>query len=366
MELKKLPLHEEHVKLGGKMVPFGGWDMPVKYESILKEHNCVREDAGIFDISHMGEFIIKGKDAKIFLQSMVTNDVNLLEDGKAQYACMCYQNGTVVDDLFYYQEKDEELEQIYRVIVNASNREKDFEWFQSHIDTYNIELTDESDSNVRFAFQGPTTQEKLQTLVDMDLTTIKRFYFAHCNLVVDGEKIPLFLARTGYTGEYGYEITSPKTHAKKIFQALLSTGAKPIGLGARDSLRLDVAYSLYGHELSAEITPIEASIGFAVKNKSEDFIGKDILLKQKKEGTTRKIVGIELLSKGVMRDHFDIFHEDKKVGFTTSGGFSPSLKKSIALAMIDIEYAKIDTLLDVQIRNKRKQVKIIKTPFYLK
>jgi aminomethyltransferase len=339
------------------MVDFAGWLMPVQYDGVLKEHEYVRTHAGIFDISHMGEFYLVGEDAIKFLQYMVTNDLKLLENGKSQYSVMCYPNGTVVDDLIYYQESSTQ----FRIIVNASNVKKDFEWFQSHISQYQVSLTDLSSSRARFAFQGPEAQKILQPLVNTDLTQIKRFYFRLCEL----SHISIFLTRTGYTGEDGFELSCNVNDSERIWKELINTGAKPIGLGARDSLRLEACYSLYGHEINDHINPVEGNIGWVVKPKDGiDYIGKEILLKQKKDGTDRILVGLDLLEKGIMRDHYRLLKNNDEIGFVTSGGYSPTLKKSIALGLVNKEYSSLNTQFEIEIRNKRLPVKVVSTPFY--
>src|SRR6056297_1028140 len=232
---KKTPLYEKHLELGATMVPFAGWYMPVKYKSVVKEHMKVRKEAGIFDISHMGEFVLEGKDVIPFIQKMVTNDLRLLENGKSQYACMCYPNGTVVDDLIYYQVNPTK----FRMIVNASNIQKDLDWLKEHVGNMDVNIEDHSKDRCRFAYQGPKSEDLIQPIVNVELEGIKRFYFRNCHVTVKGkdgeeEKAKIFLTRTGYTGEKGFEISGAKKNAVQIFKALLKTGAKPIGLGARD------------------------------------------------------------------------------------------------------------------------------------
>jgi glycine cleavage system T protein (aminomethyltransferase) len=370
--LKKTPLYEMHLKLGGKMVPFAGWSMPVLYKEmgVLKEHEEVRTNAGIFDICHMGEFLIVGKDAIPFMQYLMTNDLGVLENNKSQYSCMCYENGTVVDDLIYYQENPERI----RLIVNGANVEKDFEWIKNNIVDFQVSLTNLSGERARFAYQGPQAEKLLDPYVDTSLSKLKRFHFVGCNLFntpnevgnsPEAESIPIFLTRTGYTGENGYEISCPIDKAVPVFQILLDTGAKPIGLGARDSLRLEASYSLYGHELSDKITPIEASIGWVVKPKEGiEYIGKKVLLAQKKDGTARKIVGITLTDRGIIRNDCTISLDGQEIGYVTSGGFAPTLKKTIALGIIKREFAEIGTKCQIQIRKKLLNAEIIKTPFY--
>ncbi|MBD3194808.1 MAG: glycine cleavage system aminomethyltransferase GcvT [Candidatus Lokiarchaeota archaeon] len=356
-DLRKTPLNSRHKEIGAKMTEFGGWEMPVSYEGIISEHKYVRDVAGVFDISHMGEFLLEGEDVKTLLQTLMVNDLRLLEPSKGQYSCICYENGTVVDDCIYYEENPT----TYRMIVNASNREKDFKWINSHIDNLEVTIKDLTSERSRLAFQGPKTDELLNPLTDIDVSDINRFYFRKCKL--DG--ISIFIARTGYTGEKGFELSASKDNIEDIFNKLLDTEAKPIGLGARDSLRLEACYSLYGHEISDKITPIEANIGWVVKQKDDiDYIGKNILLKQKNEGTSRIIVGLTLKDPGIMRQNYKVFVDGKEIGYLTSGGYSPTLEKSIGLALIQSEYNELEKEVDIQIRKKMKKAEVVSTPFY--
>jgi len=354
---KKTPLYEIHKSLGARIINFSGWLMPVQYESIIKEHEAVRSNAGIFDISHMGEFLLTGKDVIPYLQYIMINDLDLLELSKGQYSCMCYENGTVVDDLFYYEEGVE----LFRMIVNASNIEKDFQWLNDHIKEKVVKIQNISSKRCRLAFQGPKSDDLLQPLVDVDLSEIKRFYFKHCNL----NNLPIFLARTGYTGERGFEISFDKDKSEEIWNTLLSTGASPAGLGARDSLRLEASYSLYGHEISDTITPVEAGLNWLVKpKKSVDYIGKTVLLKQKSEGTERILVGLNLLDKGIIRENYKIFKSGNEIGYVTSGGYSPTLKKTIGLGLVKAQYTEVGTEIGIDIRGKLVKGIIVSTPFY--
>lgn len=353
----KTKLYSEHQKLGAQFTNFAGWEMPLKYDSIIKEHKAVRNNAGIFDISHMGEFVIDGADAKDLLQYLMVNDLDLLETFKGQYSCMCYPNGTVVDDTVYYQEDPEK----FRMIVNASNRKKDFQWIQQHIEEKNVTIKDFSDKRGRIAFQGPKSDTLLQPLVDTDLSSIERFFFTYTKL----KGIPIFLARTGYTGERGVEMSFKLEHAEKVWNLLLDTGAKPAGLGARDSLRLEACYPLYGHELSKSITPVEAGLTWLVKeNKEEDYIGKDVLVKQKKEGTSRTLVGLNLKDRGIIREHYKLFKNNEQIGYVTSGGYSPTLEKTIGLALVKKEHSSIGTELKIKIRGKFLNAVVASIPFY--
>ena len=356
-ELKKTPFYNIHVNLGARLVDFAGFSMPVQYESIIKEHEAVRNEAGVFDVSHMGEFLLEGKDVISFLQYVMINDLKLLEPTKGQYSCMCYENGTVVDDLVYYEEEPER----FRMIVNASNVEKDFQWLNEHIGGRDVKITNLSLERCRLAFQGPKSDEYLQPLVDVDLSSINRFYFAHTTL----NGAPIFIARTGYTGERGFEISFDNKYAEKIWNDLIKTGASPAGLGARDSLRLEATYSLYGHEISDSITPIEAGLFWLVKPKEGiDYIGKETLLKQKSEGTDRIIVGLNLLDRGIIREHYKIFIKGKEIGYVTSGGYSPTLKKTIGLGLVESQYSEVGMKLEIEIRNKHLKGEIVATPFY--
>lgn len=356
-EIKKTPFHEIHIKLGARMVEFAGFSMPVQYESIIKEHQAVRSNVGIFDISHMGEFLLEGKDVISFLQFVMVNDLKLLEPLKGQYSCMCYQNGTVVDDLVYYEENPER----FRMVVNASNIEKDFRWLNDHKNNRDVNITNLSAERCRLAVQGPKTDQFLQPIIDVDLSKINRFYFAHCRL----KDTPVFLARTGYTGEIGFELSFEKAYAGKIWNELIKIGASPTGLGARDSLRLEAGYSLYGHEISDSISPIEAGLNWLVKQKEGiDYIGKEILLKQKSEGTKRVLVGLNLLDKGILRENYTIFKDGNEIGYITSGGYSPTLKKTVGLALIQNQYNQIGNELEIKIREKLLKGIIVSTPFY--
>ena len=339
------------------MVEFSGFLMPVQYESIIKEHNSVRTNTGVFDIAHMGEFLLEGKDVISFLQYIMINDLKLLEPSKGQYSIMCYENGTVVDDLVYYEENPEK----FRMIVNAGNIEKDFKWLNDHLSNRDVKITNLSDKRCRVAFQGPNSDILLQKLVNVNLSNLNRFYFSHCDL----NEVPIFIARTGYTGERGFEISFENQYAEQVWDILIGLGASPAGLGARDSLRLEACYSLYGHEISDKITPIEAGLNWLAKPKENiDYIGKSVLMKQKQEGTERILVGLNLIDKGIMRDNNKIFKDGQEIGYITSGGFSPTLNKSIGLGLVKTPYSEVGTELEIEIRNKLLTGKIVSIPFY--
>lgn len=362
---KTIPLNDEHIRLGAKMVDFAGYIMPIQYKSgIIKEHETCRNNVGLFDLSHMGEFLVTGKDAIPFLQKMLTNDLNLLYDGKSQYACMCYENGTTIEDMFFYRQTEES----FRLIINASNIEKDWNWLKEHSTDFQVKLEDLSKKRGRFALQGPLAEDTLSPLLNMDLSTLQRFHFIQPKL----NGIDVFVARTGYTGEDGFEISFAVEDSLKIWRSILEEGKRnsitPVGLGARDTLRMEACYSLYGHELSDKITPVEAGIGFCVKDKENDFIGKKILLDQKKNGTTKKVVGVELNGKGIMRQNYKVYDpkdQSVEIGYVTSGTFSPTFKKALGLALLNTKYTNIGQDILIDIRGKKSEGKVVKTPFYV-
>ncbi|WP_299087987.1 glycine cleavage system aminomethyltransferase GcvT [uncultured Metabacillus sp.] len=360
-ELKRTPLYNVYKSYGAKTIDFGGWDLPVQFSSIKEEHEAVRTKAGLFDVSHMGEVEIRGKDSLAFLQKIVTNDVALLKDGGAQYTAMCYENGGTVDDLLIYRKAEDD----FLLVINASNIEKDVEWLTSHL-FGDVTIKNISDEVALLALQGPVAENVLQSLTDTDLSEIKFFKFKD-GVNIAGSKV--LVSRTGYTGEDGFEIYCAADDAVGLWQRILEAGKEngviPCGLGARDTLRFEANLPLYGQELSKDITPIEAGIGFAVKpNKEVDFIGKAVLKEQKENGPARKLVGIELIDKGIPRHGYEVFAGDEEIGIVTTGTQSPTLKKNIGLALLKAEYTKLGTEVEVQIRKKRLKAVVVTTPFY--
>ena len=358
--MKKTILNEKHRALGAKMVEFAGWDMPIVYSSITEEHNKVRQECGLFDVSHMGEICIKGEEAEKFVDYIFTNDVYSMNDNQVLYGMMLYENGGVVDDLLVYKFNTKH----YLLVVNASNVDKDYEWVVKN-NTFDCTTSNESDNFSEIALQGPKAQQVLQQLTDYNLNDIT--FFTHQNIQVDGKLV--LVSRTGYTGEDGFEIYGAHHDIDELWSIILETGKEdilPIGLGARDTLRFEVNLPLYGHELTDSITPLEAGYSFAVKLEVGDFIGKDVLVKQKETKTTRRICGLEMIDKGIMREGYKVFSDGVEVGFITTGYKSPSTGKTVALAMIDRPYDKLGTDLEVEIRNKYKKVKVIKKKFYSK
>ncbi|MCL2704956.1 MAG: glycine cleavage system aminomethyltransferase GcvT [Spirochaetaceae bacterium] len=362
--LKHTPLYEKHKTLGAKIVDFGGWEMPIQYTSIIEEHTATREKAGLFDVSHMGEIIVKGKEAKNILNTLITNDMNLLHPKKIIYSPVPNEKGGVVDDLLVYMISDEE----FLLVVNASNTEKDFSWFKEKISiiSSSLEIINSSTDYGQIAIQGPSAQVILQKLTNFNLDQINFFTFDYVE--VCGKKI--IVSRTGYTGEDGFEIYCHHSQTEEIWDNLLSAGKNegilPVGLGARDTLRLEAALPLYGHEFDDNITPIEAGLKFFVKPNKGNFIGADVLKKQIEEGTAKKLTGIELIDKGVPRSGYKIEKDGVEIGYVTSGTYSPTLKKGVAMVMISAEMVQPRNEVDVIIRDNKIKAKIVKLPFYQK
>ncbi|WP_018392132.1 glycine cleavage system aminomethyltransferase GcvT [Bacillus sp. 37MA] len=362
-ELKRTPIFDTYKKNGAKVIDFGGWALPVQFTGIIEEHEAVRTKAGLFDVSHMGEVLVEGKDAERYLNHLVTNDVTKLQINHAQYTAMCDPDGGTVDDLLIYKLENE----TYLLVINAANIEKDFEWMKQHVKG-SVKLENRSSDIALIAIQGPKAEGILQTVTDVHLSEIGFFHFAQ-NVRVNGVENVL-VSRTGYTGEDGFELYLKASDAEKLWESLLEAGKaeglKRCGLGARDTLRLEARLALYGQELTRDISPLEAGIGFAVKTKKEsDFIGKSALIKQKEDGLTRKIVGIEVTGRGIPRHGYKVFSEtEEEIGFMTSGTHSPTLKKNLGLALIKSEHTKEGTPLKVEIRHKKVDAHVVKTPFY--
>ncbi len=358
--MKKTVLYDSHLLKNAKMVDFAGFLMPMVYTSISEEHNYVREKAGMFDVSHMGEFYVQGREAEKFVDFIFTNDVLSQNDNQVLYGMMCYPDGGVVDDLLVYKINEES----FIMIVNASNIEKDFAWATQN-NTFDCTLTNESDKISEVALQGPLAEEILNPMASYDLSKLAFFTFEY--MKINGKEF--LVSRTGYTGEDGFEIYGDHEDIVKVWEEILTAGKEnvaPCGLGCRDTLRFEVALPLYGNELSKDITPIEAGLSFAVKLEAGDFIGKAVLVKQKTEKTTRRIVGLEMLDKGIIRHGYKVYHEDTLVGEVTTGYKSPSTNKTVAMAMIDRPYDKLNTELTVDIRGKRKKVIVRNKKFYKK
>lgn len=363
--LRKTHLYEFHQK-NAKMTSFAGFEMPLWFKGIIPEHLAVRNSVGVFDITHMGRALILGEEAEKFLNYVTTNDVSALTPHAAHYSTMCNQQGGIKDDFVLSRLGKEK----FLIVYNASNREKDFEWLSSHSKDFNVKVEDVSDKIAMFAVQGPKAEKTLQKISSEDLSGIGRFKCGWTKLA----GIETFVSRTGYTGEDGFEvfvwntpITKPE-NAIKVWNAILKAGEEfqiePCGLGARDTLRLEAGMCLYGNDIDEATTPLEAGLGFVVKLAKEKFIGKEALLQQKTLGIKKKRVGLKLLEKGIPRPHFDVFKDGEKIGYTTSGTFSPLLKCGIAVAYVSTEHANIGEKVEVRIRNKNVKSEIVGFPFY--
>jgi aminomethyltransferase len=360
--VKKTPLNQVHRELGARMVDFGGWDMPVQYSGVIEEHLAVRQAAGLFDVSHMGEIEVTGADALAFIQHLTINDAVKLVDGQIQYSAFCYPEGGVVDDVTLYRFNESH----FLFCVNASNTDKDFAWMQQVLAESamnDVTLNNRSSEFAQLALQGPKSEEILAALTNVVLADIVYYHF--CEGVVADVK--MIISRTGYTGEEGFELYLPATAAVKVWQQLLVAGVPhgllPIGLGARDTLRLEKGYALYGHELSENISPLEAGLAWITKLDKPDFVGKAALLAQKNHGIPRRRVGLVMQERGIPREGYPVFDGDREVGVVTSGTMSPTLKVGIALALVEPAAAGVDSELQVAIRNRRMSAKVVRTPF---
>lgn len=346
------------------MVPFAGFEMPVQYEGVNIEHETVRNGVGVFDVSHMGEFLISGPGALDLIQKISSNDASTLTIGRAQYSCMPNGKGGIVDDLIIYRIKEEE----YLLVVNASNIDKDWDWINSH-NSFDATMRNLSDDYSLLAIQGPKAVEAMQSLTSVDLSAIKYYHFE----VADFAGIPhAIISATGYTGSGGFEIYCKNSEVvqvwEKVFEAGADFGIKPIGLAARDTLRLEMGFCLYGNDINDETSPLEAGLGWITKlGKDADFVDKDFLAKQKEEGVTRKLVAFEMIDRGIPRQGYPIVNEaGEKVGEVTSGTMSPSMKKGIGLGYVPFGEHKVETEIFVEIRNKPVKAQIVKLPFYKK
>ena len=359
-ELKKTPLHESHRVLGGKLVDFHGWEMPVQYDGLIKEHLRTREGVSLFDVSHMGEVMMEGKDALANIQKLTTNDASSLAIGQVQLSTMLYPNGTIVDDLTVYRLDDER----YQLCINSANTDKDFDWIKSNI---RGELICENTSSEvgQIAIQGKYADAIVQQLTRYRLKEINYYWCAELELM----ELPVIIARMGYTGEDGFEIFCRKNDTKKIWNKLLSLGKPfsiaPAGLGARDTLRLEMGYSLYGNDIDDQHNVLESGLGWLVKLDSSDFIGKEVILKEKEKGISQKLVPFILNEKGVPRQGYKIFDETgtTEIGIVTSGTSSPSLKKGIGMGYIKKGYFSKGEKIRIQIRKNFISATITKTPF---
>ncbi len=360
--MKRTPLYEKHLALGGKIIDFGGWELPVQYTGILEEHRQVRKAAGLFDVSHMGEIHVSGPDSEQTIQHLITNDIAGARENKVIYSPMCYPDGGVVDDLLVYKYSDTD----FLVVVNASNTDKDFEWFLQNAKG-KVTIENVSSQYAQLAVQGPQAEAVLQKLTGSKLRIIQFFTFDPSVEICTKRAI---VSRTGYTGEDGFEIYISPEDAGLIWDSLLEAGKEaglvPVGLGARDTLRFEAALPLYGQEISDKISPLEAGLGKFVKPGKGDFIGRDALVRQLEQGLKRKLIGFEMMERGIPRSHYEVQVEGKNVGFVTTGSYSPSLDKNIGLALLDVNYAAEGTGIDILIRNKPVRAETTGIPFYKK
>jgi aminomethyltransferase len=358
--MKKTRFNELHKALGGKMIEFVGWEMPVEYAGIIPEHMAVRTQAGLFDVSHMGEILVAGKGALAFVQRLTPNDAGKLVPGQVQYTALMTPEATFVDDMLVYCIGPEE----YFLVVNAANDDKDFAWIAGHTGGFDVKVEHQSDAYSQLALQGPLAEKILQPLTEIELAAMKSFHWAKGK--VAGKDC--LVSRTGYTGEDGFEIYTADPDPGIIWTTLIDRGKplglQPIGLGARDTLRLEAKLMLYGNDITDKTTVLEADLKWIVKLAKGDFLGKPVIEKQLAEGLTRKLVGFEMAEPGIARPHYPVHVKGQKVGEVASGTFSPLLKKAIGLVYLPIESAEIGTEFEIEIRGKRAKARVVPTPFY--
>jgi aminomethyltransferase len=357
-EPKQTPFYAMHTMYQAKIVDFAGYLMPVSYKGINYEHQLVREKVGVFDVSHMGEFFVEGDGAEAFLQNLTINDVSALEDGQAQYSAMCYENGGIVDDLLVYKFNKNK----FMMVVNASNISKDFEWAKSHL-LPDCSLVNRSDDFALLAIQGPHSKELLQKLTDFNLNEIGFYHLAEGKLA----GFDMIISRTGYTGELGFELYHSVEDSEKLWTALFEAGTEfglePVGLGARDTLRLEMKYCLYGNDIDQTTNPLEAGLGWITKFDVGNFIGKEALLQIKKEKPARRLIGFKILERAIPRHGAKVFIDGREAGIVTSGTQSPTLKIPIGLAYVPAFHSKPGMQISIEIRGKHAKAEIVKTPF---
>lgn len=353
-------LYNIHKNAGAKLVDFAGYWMPIQYSGIMSEHRKVRKSVGLFDVSHMGEFKISGAHALDFLQQVTINNVSKLAINQVQYSALCYESGGIVDDLLVYR-----LEDYYITVVNASNLEKDFNWMKAHL-IDGAQIANVSDRYTLLAVQGPDSLNTLKKILSVDISNLPFYWLTQGQIA----GIDALISRTGYTGELGYEIGFAPEHSEKVWNAIMDAGQEfeiePIGLAARDTLRLEMKYCLYGNDIDQTTNPLEAGLGWITKLKKGDFIGREAILKAKKEGIKRKLVGLVLAGRGIPRHGYSVFKDAEKIGEVTSGTMSPMLNKGIAMAYLAKTHTAVGTNLDIEIRNKLVPAQVVSTPFYEK
>jgi glycine cleavage system T protein (aminomethyltransferase) len=360
--LKRTPLHAAHVRLGARMIPFGGWDMPVQYSGIVEEHRAVRSAVGCFDVSHMGEFEFRGPDALRVLQRLTTNDVSTLEVGQVQYSLLCYEDGGIVDDLTLYRLTDDH----YMMTVNASNIDKDWAWVSRHLNDWDgrVDARNVSEETGLIAVQGPHAERLLGRLSDVDVPRIGYYHFRRGRVA----GVPGIVSRTGYTGEDGFELYLPAASTEAVWERLLAEGqgdgAAPIGLGARDTLRLEMKYALYGNDIDETTNPLEAGLGWVVKPAKGEFIGRAAIESVRAAGFRRRLAGFEMVERAVARHGYPILHEGAAVGVVTSGSYGPSVDKYIGIGYVPAALAAVGSAIAVEVRGRGQAARVVKTPFH--
>ncbi len=361
MSARKTPLHELHKSYGARMVEFAGWEMPVQYHGALPEHQAVRTAAGVFDVSHMGEIEVEGPDAEALLQKLTCNDVGNLSVGQAQYSALLYPTGEFLDDIVLYRFSETH----FMLCVNAANRQKDLDWILGHLEG-DTRVSDESDGYVQLAVQGPNSPQLLADLAGQDLSGLRYYWFLRGT--VSGHEA--IISRTGYTGEAGYELYISRRSGIAVWEALFEAGGRyglqPAGLAARNTLRLEMRYALYGNDISDQTTPLEAGLAWIVKLDKGDFIGREALLSQHQTGVSRKLVGFEMTGRGVARDHYPVFVSGRQTGEVTSGSYSPTLQRGIGLTYLPSDNWSVGRDLEIEIRGRKVQARVAETPFYKK
>ncbi len=357
--LRKSPLFPCHQEAGARLVGFAGWEMPIQYSGVMAEHEAVRTAAGIFDVSHMGEFRVSGPDALSFLQRMTPNDVSKLRPGRAHYSALLTDSGTYIDDILVYRLEEDE----FLIVVNAANIAKDFDWLSSHL-AEDAKLEDQSDDFALLALQGPRAVEVLSQLTSAELSGIRYYRFTWGEVA----GVRALISRTGYTGEDGFELYLPAADAPKVWRSLLEVGGPlgllPAGLGARDTLRLEAAMALYGHEIDDTTSPWEAGLDWTVKLAKGDFLGREALVEQKEKGIDRRLVGFEVQGRGIAREGHAVMRGDEQVGRVTSGTYSPTFKKALGMAYVPASLAEPGQPLILDVRGKKLEAAVAKTPFY--
>ena len=364
LELRKTALNDLHRAMGGRMVEFGGWDMPVQYPAgTMAEHLRTRTHAGLFDVSHMGEIDVRGPDAIPLVNRLVSNDATKLVDGQAQYSALTTPEGTVIDDLLVYRLAEDHL----LLIVNAGTTDKDWDWIKSHYQNDDVELRNASAEYCQIALQGPDAISILQKLTDVPLSEIKYYHFRYAPV----DTVPSIISRTGYTGEDGFEVYAPPDKAEQLWKRILDAGnfgsddgVLPCGLAARNTLRLEAGMCLYGHEIDENTTLLKANLGWIAKLNKTDFIGREALAKQKKAGIKRKLVGFEVTDRGIARDGQDVLIDGQRAGNVTSGSPAPFLKKNIGMAYVPVEFANVGQRIEIDVRGKLVGAEIVPVPFY--